>query len=180
MVDIILEIIRAIFVGVIIYALSFNNPQKLARNHSGWLFINYGFALIFLGMVVDITDNFPQLNFLVIVGDTPLEAFIEKFIGYLLGFGLLAFGLWKWIPSIEEIEKNKIDIEESHKKLESAIAQIRTLKGILPICSHCKKIRDDDGYWNQVEKIINEQTEAELSHGICPACLEKHYKDELK
>ena len=70
MVDIILESIRALLVGVIIYALAIKNPQKLVKKHKGWTFILYGFILIFVGMLVDITDNFPQLNFLVVVGDT--------------------------------------------------------------------------------------------------------------
>lgn len=179
MIDIILEIIRAIFVGVIIYVLVFKNPKKLASKHGGWSFIIYGFTLVFLGMVIDITDNFPQLNSFIIIGDTPYEAFLEKFVGYLMGFAFISIGLWKWVPSIEEVEKSKIEIEESHKKLEEALAQVKTLKGIVPICCHCKKIRNDQGYWKQVEEIICSYTEAELSHGICPECLEKYYKDEL-
>ena len=65
-----------------------------------------------------------------------------------------------------------------HKeKLEAALARIKTLGGMLPICSHCKKIRDDKGYWNQVESYIHEHTDAEFSHSICPDCAKKHYPD---
>lgn len=53
--------------------------------------------------------------------------------------------------------------------------RIETLSGIVPICSYCKQIRDDKGYWNQVEAYISRHTEAEFSHGICPKCLKKHY-----
>lgn len=180
MVDIILESIRALLVGIIIYALAIKNPKKLARKHKGWSFIIYGFILIFVGMLVDITDNFPSLNFLVVIGDTPVEAFIEKFVGYLFGFALLAFGLWKWIPSIEEIEINKLEISEANKKLKRAIAEIKTLKGIVPICSHCKKIRDDKGFWNQVEVYIKEHSEADFSHSICPDCVKEHYSEFIK
>lgn len=56
-------------------------------------------------------------------------------------------------------------------------AKIDTLSGIVPICSFCKQIRDDKGYWNQVEAYLAEHTEAEFSHGICPSCMEKHYPD---
>lgn len=173
MVDIILEIIRAIFVGVIIYVLVFKKANRLSSKHAGWSFIVSGFTLIFLGMVVDITDNFPQLNKFIIIGDTPYEAFLEKFVGYLIGFAFVSIGLWKWIPSIEEVEKSKIEIEAAHKNLEAALVQIKKLEGIIPICSYCKKIRDDEGVWNQLEAYIKKHTDAEFSHGACPKCYNK-------
>ena len=154
------------------YALVLGNPHKLVRKHKGWPWIIYGFALIFFGMVIDITDNFPQLNSLIIVGDTPWQAFLEKFIGYLIGFALLALGFWKWIPSIEEVEKSKIELEE-------ALLQVKTLKGIVPICAYCKKIRTDEGYWKQVEDILAKYTGAQLSHGVCPECLDREIQEIL-
>lgn len=62
-------------------------------------------------------------------------------------------------------------------ELKLALDEIRTLKGIVPICMHCKKIRDDKGYWNQLEKYIHDHSEAELSHSVCPECLKEHYPD---
>jgi len=56
--------------------------------------------------------------------------------------------------------------------------RIETLRGIVPICSYCKQIRDDKGYWNRVEEYVAEHTEAQFSHSICPSCLEKHYPEE--
>lgn len=61
--------------------------------------------------------------------------------------------------------------------LQHALGSIRTLKGMLPICSSCKKIRDDEGYWNQIEAYVSEHSEAEFTHGICPDCLRKLYPD---
>jgi len=58
--------------------------------------------------------------------------------------------------------------------------RIETLRGIVPICSYCKQIRDDQGYWNQVEAYVAKYTDAEFSHGICPSCLEKHYPEYLQ
>lgn len=55
-------------------------------------------------------------------------------------------------------------------ELERLLAEVKTLGGMLPICSHCKKIRDDRGYWNQIEAYLNEHTDAEFTHGICPDC----------
>ena len=60
-------------------------------------------------------------------------------------------------------------------ELEDALAEIKTLRGILPICSSCKKIRDDEGYWNQLETYIQEHSEAVFSHGLCPECGKKLY-----
>ncbi len=53
-----------------------------------------------------------------------------------------------------------------------ALQNLKTLHGLLPICAWCKRIRDDQGYWSQVEAYIRTHTEAEFTHGICPACLE--------
>ncbi|MCG8376062.1 MAG: hypothetical protein MI702_06235 [Chlorobiales bacterium] len=61
--------------------------------------------------------------------------------------------------------------------LQIALKEIKTLKGILPICSHCKKIRDDKGYWNQIESYIKKHSEAEFSHGICQECAKRFYPD---
>lgn len=66
------------------------------------------------------------------------------------------------------------------KELENALDHIKTLQGILPICSYCKKIRDDQNYWQQVETYIAQFTDARFSHSICPDCFEKHVKPQLK
>jgi len=60
--------------------------------------------------------------------------------------------------------------QAAHAHLEALLAEVKTLGGMLPICSHCKKIRDDRGYWNQLEAYLNEHTDAEFTHGICPDC----------
>ena len=60
-------------------------------------------------------------------------------------------------------------------KLTSALNEIKQLSGLLPICSHCKKIRNDEGYWQGVEKYIAERSDAQFSHGICPDCLREHF-----
>ena len=65
----------------------------------------------------------------------------------------------------------------SLKIIREAQKEIKILSGFLPICSSCKKIRDDDGYWNQVESYINSHSEAQFSHGICPDCFKELYPD---
>jgi hypothetical protein len=62
-------------------------------------------------------------------------------------------------------------------KLQDALANVKRLSGMLPICASCKKIRDDSGYWKQIESYIREHSEAEFSHGLCPDCAEKQYAE---
>jgi len=63
------------------------------------------------------------------------------------------------------------------QSLQNALANVKLLSGLLPICANCKKIRDDKGYWSQVESYIHEHSEAEFSHSICPDCFKKLYPD---
>jgi hypothetical protein len=64
---------------------------------------------------------------------------------------------------------------ELSARVEEAVAQVKVLSGLLPICASCKNIRDDTGYWNQMEAYIHEHSEAQFSHGICPPCADKLY-----
>lgn len=70
-------------------------------------------------------------------------------------------------------------LEARNVQLRQAIEHIKTLQGIVPICSFCKKIRNDTGYWDQVEVYVENHSNAEFSHSICPECMEVHYPDEL-
>ena len=65
------------------------------------------------------------------------------------------------------------------KELAKTLAEIKQLSGLLPICSYCKKIRDDQNYWEQVESYVGKHSEARFSHGICPDCYEKHIRPQL-
>lgn len=64
-----------------------------------------------------------------------------------------------------------------HIELKRAREEIRTLKGILPLCSFCKKVRDDAGYWSRVDTYIERNTDLDVSHGVCPDCMKQHYPD---
>ena len=81
---------------------------------------------------------------------------------------------------VRDITKRKQDEEEREKlflELKESLANVKTLSGMLPICASCKKIRDDKGYWKQVESYVSEHTEAVFSHGICPECAKKAYEE---
>lgn len=73
----------------------------------------------------------------------------------------------------------QVSLAQRVRELEEALANVKQLQGLLPICSYCKKIRDDHNYWQQVESYISEHSEAIFSHGICPECFEKVVKPEL-
>jgi len=75
---------------------------------------------------------------------------------------------------LEQMVKDKTaELELRNKKLEEALLNVRQLSGLLPICASCKKIRDDDGYWHQIEEYLKVHSEAEFSHGLCPDCKNK-------
>lgn len=81
---------------------------------------------------------------------------------------------------ITERKQAAIERERLVTDLKLALADIKTLRGFLPICASCKKIRDDKGYWNQIESYISEHSDAVFSHGLCPECAEKFYPDFLR
>jgi PAS domain S-box-containing protein len=99
---------------------------------------------------------------------------------YLTGFRLVSDGV-KYVVGvgIDIKEKNESEAEKANliKKLQDALSQVKQLSGFLPICASCKKIRDDKGYWNQIETYIREHSNAEFSHSICPDCTKKLYSD---
>ncbi|MBN2289732.1 MAG: response regulator [Candidatus Glassbacteria bacterium] len=72
------------------------------------------------------------------------------------------------------------DLSDRVKELEDALSHIKTLQGLLPICSYCKKIRNDQNYWEQMEGYITKHSEAVFSHSICPDCYEKYAVSQLK
>lgn len=71
----------------------------------------------------------------------------------------------------------ELERERLLRELQEAQSKIKVLAGLLPICACCKRIRDDSGYWQQIEAYISQHSHAEFSHGICPACLREHYPD---
>ena len=97
------------------------------------------------------------------------SSFIATAAGY--------FILDKQIKLNNELAKKNAESEELRKKLEdnvshlnTLLSQVKTLSGMLPICASCKKIRDDKGYWNQIESYITEHSDADFSHSLCPDC----------
>jgi PAS domain S-box-containing protein len=81
------------------------------------------------------------------------------------------------IRDISDRKRREKERDALIKNLQQSLATVKKLSGLLPICASCKKIRDDKGYWNQIEAYIREHSEAEFSHGICPECSQKLYPE---
>lgn len=103
---------------------------------------------------------------------------------YLLALGATFFGLTKWRIRIlnrrnqhleDQVSARTQELEVANRELNSALEEVQVLQGIIPICAYCKKIRDEAGYWDQVESYISAHTNANFSHGICPECVMEHF-----
>jgi len=82
----------------------------------------------------------------------------------------------KDITARKKEEQERLDLIES---LKAALQEVRTLSGLLPICSYCRKVRDDDGYWTQIEHYVRTHSKADFTHGICPECREEHFREVM-
>jgi GAF domain-containing protein len=71
----------------------------------------------------------------------------------------------------------QLELRRSSAQLANALERIRLIEGLIPICSYCKSIRNDQGYWSTVEKFIQEHSEVQFTHGVCDNCIEKHFPE---
>ena len=78
---------------------------------------------------------------------------------------------------VEELAASNQKLEFQRQELQEALAHVKTLRGLLPICSYCKKVHDDRGYWDRVENYIQKHSELQFHHGICPDCIKKHFPE---
>lgn len=131
----------------------------------GWYWIA---GLLFYGILVKIFGE--SIGISVPFDFSILRQFMASFI-------VLSIVLQMYEATRDDYEKA---IEENMGKLKKASANIRTLKGLVPICSVCKKIRDDKGFWQQLEVYVSEHTEADFSHGICEDCAAEMMEDQRK
>ncbi len=80
----------------------------------------------------------------------------------------------------KKVEEQRLQLEKKVVELEAALDHVKQLQGLLPICMHCKRIRDGKDSWQQLEKYISEHSEAEFSHSLCQECREKYYPEMIK
>jgi hypothetical protein len=109
--------------AIFLYLRSLRKKEDV-RFHKGWIFVPIGFALIFFGSLLDITDNFPSLNKYFLLGNTKYEQFLEEIIGYLFGFVFVGIGFWKWIPSILTLRKEEKGLKQEKEALQFKIKEL--------------------------------------------------------
>ncbi|MHC4947912.1 MAG: PAS domain S-box protein [Planctomycetota bacterium] len=126
--DALLEMIRAALLAAIIGYLVIAARRRSDLSRPGWRLILAGFGLLLFASLLDITDEFEGLGRWVVIGDTPVQAGLEKIVGFLGGFMLLAIGLVRWIPtvaSMERVERLGESLAEANRELEAALAVSR-------------------------------------------------------
>lgn len=77
--------------------------------------------------------------------------------------------------ALHEIARQRKALRESHTTLEQALSEVRELRGLLPVCAWCHKVRDDEGYWNRVDSFLERHTRAQVTHSICPECQSREF-----
>jgi len=134
---------------------------------------------------IPVIDNLPPENYL---EDYRIEVSLsgknmiwgEMLISPIMTDKDRIFGRLIIIQDITERKNQEKEREDLIEELKKAISEIKTLRGFIPICSHCKRIRTDKGYWEQIEKYIGDHSEAEFTHGICPDCMKLYYAEIAK
>lgn len=149
--------------------------QKLKSNKALWeiyliLFICLGIYL-FSGKY----DIFEKIHdFSMQHEEWEIDELLTVSISFVIFVSIFALRRWKEAMSI------RLDLEKQNIALHSAIKEIQQLKSVLPICCKCKKIRDDDGYWHQVEAYISDHSSTEFSHSLCPNCKDQLYPEQTE
>lgn len=122
----------------------------------------------------DITDSILHLD------ELRFRSHAVMFVISLFFLLVISVSVVKASRTITERVKVEAEREKLIQELQDALAEVKKLSGFLPICASCKKIRDDKGYWNQIEEYIRTHSEAEFSHSLCPDCTEQLYPDFRK
>ncbi len=134
-----------------------------------------------LEIITSITHLAPTIPIVVLTGLTDekvaIEAVQKGAQDYLIKGQITPNLLARSLQYAIERKRNEEEREKLILELREALARVKTLSGFLPICASCKKIRDDQGYWRQIEAYIRDHSEAEFSHCICPDCARKLYPE---
>ena len=143
-------------------AIGFANPSHVLLITIAAIFIAEVMVMLFL-------DRLPPLS-------SSIRALFDGSILSLLLLPPLYVLVYRPLRlEIETRKKAECEKDALIVQLRKALAEVKALQGIIPICASCKNIRDDDGYWQGVESYIASRSQAEFSHGLCPGCVEKLY-----
>ncbi len=121
--SLVLEVLVAgVVFAIVLFTRRLGKRERLERE-AGWEQISTGLLLLLVGALVDISDHFPALGRFVILGQTPAQSFVEKVVGFLGGFTLLAVGFWRWLPQIASVRRTEEELRKKRKELEIRLRQ---------------------------------------------------------
>lgn len=141
----------------------------VTRGKSAWILLSMSILTMGIRRLISLID---------LIGNLPAKS---SDLGYelvgCLGSALMLAGILLIRPMFESFTSAEAQNKKLIAELQSALSKVKTLSGLLPICASCKKVRDDQGYWNQIEGFIATHSDAMISHGICPECSRRLYPD---
>ncbi len=123
----------------------------------------------------------PSMEFILITANATLDSAIDAVKQEnIISYELKPLDMNRLISILNQVAKRRKAEKKTKKliqQLQEALSKVKLLSGIIPICSSCKKIRDDKGYWKQIELYIRDHSEANFTHGVCPDCYKRFYPD---
>ena len=159
-------IISFILVGAIIYLVQMREE-----------FQDNVFKLMVTSILLTIGAELAFTFYISVYGFSNLMGHFLKIVSfYLIYKAVIETGLSKpYSILLRNLKQSEEELQSEKGRLQSVLDDVKTLSGLLPICSHCKKIRDDKGYWKQIESYVRDHSNAEFSHSICPDCRKTQY-----
>lgn len=144
---------------------------RITRHRLPWSLVSLGLCGMALRRVMSLAEALGQ-------GASPVAPFLPFELLGLLTSGVMLWGVARIRPVFDEAQAARIAAESTAQKLQTALDNIKVLQGILPTCAWCKKIRDEAGQWHEIEAYVQNRTDAEFSHGICPECMKRYYPQQ--
>ena len=131
-----------------------------------------GLLMGFIDTILDFLFFYPGQSFWgILVSDVPQHEIYTRFLIFVC-FVIFGFICGRIIARLKKTEEDKVKLIN---KLQQTLSEVKTLRGIIPICASCKNIRDDKGFWRKVESYFKKHSEVKFTHGICPDCAKKLY-----
>lgn len=163
--------VTIIFVSLILQCIAVYHFFRLISftGHTrAWLLLSLGIATMAARRFIALVTELSALT------SHPLVDYSFEITG-VIGSAMLVAGGILIKPVFVQIKKAEEEQRALAGNLKEALDNVKVLKELLPICANCKKIRDDDGYWQQIETYITENSDVHFSHGICPDCCKELY-----
>ena len=131
------------------------------------ILLAFGIAIFLISSRYDVFERF--VSFSRSLESSELDEIVS--VTFFLVFAMAFFLIRRW----RKLKQTVNDLSRLNEELSKALSEIKELRGIIPICAKCKKVKDDQGYWSQIESYIEKHSNADFTHGLCPDCMEAMY-----